>query len=347
MLKLGWLQAWVAAVFPDVVGSTAAALFARHFSGCFPLTYGIPLLMARVRKDDIPLWRPGFIPSGHAGDSPLSEGSDTILLRTAEGAGEAPSGWRTIPLQLALFGCVVRFELHAADRRVPLRAIVPAARALDDAMVAAARCALKSVGADVRCGKGCAACCKYLIPLSVPEVHQLWRDVQDLPEPDRSRVKDRFARSAQRVLNSRMPELPPAAAGMDDRARRKELRIAGKWYTDLNIPCPLLVDNACIMYDRRPMACRQHMVTTNPRACSNVRRGGGATVRLPFSMTQVLSLLTALLQRTGPEMAILALAPTWCERNAARAEALYPAAELAGALADILGALAGASAEAA
>ena len=48
----------------------------------------------------------------------------------------------------------------------------------------------------------------------------------------------------------------------------EELGVA---YVKLGIDCPLLEEEQCVLYEHRPMACRQHAVSSEPSEC---RRGG-------------------------------------------------------------------------
>lgn len=39
-------------------------------------------------------------------------------------------------------------------------------------------------------------------------------------------------------------------------------------YRAANIPCPLLVDGKCSVYDRRPVGCRSHFALSHPENCA-------------------------------------------------------------------------------
>ena len=63
-------------------------------------------------------------------------------------------------------------ELHAnvPKDEVPLRLVLPLARLLSDAIVAVADAEVAASDERISCTKGCGACCRQLVPVSMPEM---------------------------------------------------------------------------------------------------------------------------------------------------------------------------------
>ncbi|MBM3267240.1 MAG: hypothetical protein FJZ01_06295 [Candidatus Sericytochromatia bacterium] len=102
-----------------------------------------------------------------------------------------------------------------------------------------------------RCGPGCDACCHYPVQASLAECFVIYRQ---LPPGAMDRVhayRDAFlARYAER------------GEPRDD----EEAALLG-W----GLPCPLLVDGRCSVYDCRPIACRACHSFSDPALCAQVR----------------------------------------------------------------------------
>ena len=146
----------------------------------------------------------------------------------------------------------------------PPEVALPVLRAAADALMAEG---VRQAGTATKCRAGCAACCRQLVPLSGSEARDLRRRVAELPEPARSRVLARFEASSAEMAEAGLAELmmdtgsiPPE--GLED---------LGQEYLRAGIDCPLLEEERCVLYEHRPMACRQHAVSSEPSEC---RRGG-------------------------------------------------------------------------
>ncbi|QQS12463.1 MAG: YkgJ family cysteine cluster protein [Rhodospirillales bacterium] len=143
------------------------------------------------------------------------------------------------------------------DGDIPARAILPALRRIVDANTVSAAAAVEARGEAVSCRAGCAACCRQAVPLSDIEAREVAAIVEALPEPRRAIVRSRFAATAERLAAWR-----PLDALMDwDAAAHRDA------YFGLALPCPFLDDERCSIYEQRPLACREFMVTSPPQMC--------------------------------------------------------------------------------
>jgi hypothetical protein len=77
-----------------------------------------------------------------------------------------------------------------------------------------------------------------------------------------------------------------------------------QWYKGLNMNCPLLKDSSFMMYESRPLACREHLVTG--LACSSCQDSEMRMVEMPISVTNALAEVAASFDGIEPEAVMLA-----------------------------------------
>ena len=109
-----------------------------------------------------------------------------------------------------------------------------------------------------RCAAGCARCCEQLVPVSRAEVADLAAAVAALPADTRNRVRRRAAEHHRYFDAIGLLDLA------DDPA---DVRLLAAQWADERVPCPLLESGRCVVYDRRPIACRVQAVTSDPVEC--------------------------------------------------------------------------------
>jgi Fe-S-cluster containining protein len=191
------------------------------------------------------------------------------------------------------------------------------AGALADAVVDHALSLARGRGETVSCGKGCAACCREVIPLSAAEALRLSDRLAAFPWDRRAEIEEGFRR-AQAALE---------AAGLD----AAPLLDRSAEYFALRIPCPFLSGEACAIHGERPLACREHLAVSPAASCEDYPSPFIRPVDLPFSVASALAEVLAGLGG-GAEWIPLIRLPAWL--------ASRPAAEVAGEAARVLDGLA-------
>ena len=105
------------------------------------------------------------------------------------------------------------------------------------------------------CTLGCCHCCRFHILTNIAEAHALTQYIKrELP----AETIDGLRRRTQRWHewdDSRLGRYP--SPDIDAPAD----------FSDYDPCCPLLVDGVCIAYPVRPVVCRTHFVSSDPRAC--------------------------------------------------------------------------------
>ena len=107
---------------------------------------------------------------------------------------------------------------------------------------------------QIQCRRGCTDCCHQPFDISWLEGFYLWVGLNDLDEETRQRVQVRAAAYAEwaRRTNWGNPEVIEGTP--EERATRMQVRITEM--SAAHMPCPLLEDEACLLYDYRPAVCR-------------------------------------------------------------------------------------------
>lgn len=236
-----------------------------------------------------------------------------------EGAGQV------IGLILDVLGEPVDLVINVRNEQARLADIVPLAREVSTRITDKVNEMVRLNGATIPCGKGCSACCNYLVPLAIPEVFRLRQEVFALPLVRQLLIEQACLSAARRILDERPPASfgEPASVHADGSAAEL-LNTASSWYADFKLACPFLYNDICTIYEERPMACREYSVTGSSRACAD-GAGEPQGIHVPVRMSEVLGRLASELEATNVEGLIMPLALMWAGENPRRDERTWPA----------------------
>jgi Fe-S-cluster containining protein len=209
--------------------------------------------------------------------------------------------------------------LHSDDWQLQCRLTVPAgparlsdllplARALADAIVRETSQYLEQAGEPVSCQAGCGACCRHLVALSEVEARRLNHVIDALPEPRRSAVRARFADAQGRLADAGLLPALQHAEQLSDAAYRS---LATAYFAQ-HLACPFLEDESCTIYQERPIACREYLVTSPAAACAQPTADAIRRVQIPLPVFNAVARWQVtpaehVLERWVP----LILAPDW------------------------------------
>ena len=164
------------------------------------------------------------------------------------------------------------------------QALLPILQDLTNAVVVNAEAGLAAEGKKVSCQKGCGACCRQVVPISVPEAYHVRDLVDALPEPRRSAVRERFAEGVAKLRAGGLLD-PIAQQEVTGRARLAELGLA---YFYAGVACPFLENESCSIHADRPLACREYLVSSPAANCSHPSPETIERVKLPGSVSESL-----------------------------------------------------------
>ncbi len=211
---------------------------------------------------------------------------------------------------------------------VPITAIVPTLRKLGEQALAQEARRVTERGLAISCRKGCAACCRMLVPVSAPEAFALYDMVQALPGSRRdalmARVAQARARLEQADLWSRLTELAEADRPLTD----EDYEPINREYYALRLPCPFLEDELCMIYEDRPAACRELLVTTPAELCDDLANNPVKPIPVSVRVSTVLGFLWAELAGGAARLIPLPLALEWAARHRDENRRTWRGAEL-------------------
>jgi Fe-S-cluster containining protein len=144
----------------------------------------------------------------------------------------------------------------------------------------------KKEGREVSCKRGCAACCRQLIPISAPEAFRLADQVLALDDRTRDQYLGRIDAAESAVEAAGLMQELEAIAGGGTIGDVKALaaRYFEKW-----IDCPFLHEESCLVHAERPLVCRDYLVTTPAELCSSPARNKVRTIPTPPVLSVPLS----------------------------------------------------------
>ncbi len=211
----------------------------------------------------------------------------------------------------------LQYQGKGSRRELGLSGLVPHAWRLAEIEMRDALAGDERRGLEASCSEGCAACCHYLVRLSIPEALYLGELVMALGEKRRTNVMARFASAKDSIREAGLLErleadliVPPGDTGAELRIHelsRDYLAMA----SGSGLGCPFLVEDLCSIHAWRPATCRQYCVTSAAPLCldpfgSNVRR-----VPVSRNLAEAMANLAGELLDRPPEFIALPLALDW------------------------------------
>ena len=240
-----------------------------------------------------------------------------------------------IDFELQLYGQRVCFQMDVPDAAFSLSDIVPMASAISDRITGAVIDKFQSDGAQISCEKGCSACCSYLVPLSIPEVFWLEEIILGKGKSTSRQLMRTCLLAARSILKQKPPGMYSCEAGNQAEQRTVDISAVADWYSNLKIECPFLLNGICVVYEQRPLVCREHLVTVLPQLCRK-KNGLARAMDMPVRVSTALSQLTGELEGKSTEAVLLSLIPVWCGENHHRNDRKWSAVDMINRFVQIL-----------
>ena len=241
---------------------------------------------------------------------------------------------RIIGLDIDAYDQQFHFDISVANQQARLTDIVPLAHAISQKITTAAIDNSKALGDNIPCQRGCAACCNYLIPLSIPEAFWLREKILAAPQCQRQVIMRSTLLAARRLLKHKPPKWL-AQETCKESETPVDPNLLSNWYANLEKPCPFIYKGECIIYHQRPLACREYFVTGSARACKG-QRGEAKVLDIAVHILEVLTELAAEIENCDHESIMLPLALVWCEDNLDRAQRQFSAITMVERFVEIL-----------
>jgi len=211
---------------------------------------------------------------------------------------------------------------------VPVTDIVPLLRRLGEQAQSLEQQRITAAGHVISCARGCAACCRMLVPVSAPEAFALHDMVATLPEARRQSIRRTLADTTARLEQAGLLTQLQQIAETDRPITDDMMEPINRAYYALKLPCPYLENEACSIYEDRPAACRELLVTSPADWCQDMLNKPVRAIPVPLRVSTILGLLWSDLTGSPPRLIPLPLALDWAERHATENRAGWKARNL-------------------
>lgn len=223
-------------------------------------------------------------------------------------------------IELELFGSARTVHVRVPQGGSTLLDLLPAARALADAVSHAGVEDAGKSDRKVSCCAGCAACCRQVVGISAVEAMGLAETVKAMPAERRAVIEERFAQAVAKLqeaglLDREAPKGQRRIVGMEPGKPPESGRAAAKKYFEQQIACPFLENESCSIYAERPLMCREYNVTSPRELCADFRDPGIRKVSLPLYSAGPLVRVAARVTGLAVTALPLTLALEWAEAN--------------------------------
>lgn len=213
--------------------------------------------------------------------------NDEIIILLDEFADtQTFDSYKIIETRIDVCDRTVYFSAAVSDEHITVDQMVPFARGVADRLIA---CSVDHLARDnkcVSCQKGCSACCNYLVPLSVPEAIHMSKELAATEHDFTNEIVKSCVGASEKIINAHNSYIENSDGAIES---------LSDWYRQMNLQCPFLHDSICRIYDYRPIACREHMVTSASKDCGGVGGAGdkSKTLDLTVSVLEILGRLDA------------------------------------------------------
>lgn len=229
--------------------------------------------------------------------------SSSIKLETFRLALQTPAG-------------ELQAEISVPTQFIPVSDIVPLMRSLGEQALALEEDKSRLAGLSISCQKGCAACCRPLVPVSPPEAFALKKMINQLPGSHREKILSRLATIKGKLeetgLFGKLVQLSETRTQLTD----EDMEPINQAYYAQQLPCIFLEDEVCSIYEFRPAACRELLVTSPRELCQDLAQNPITPLPVPFRIVTVLSLMWAELTKGPARLIPLPVALDWADRHA-------------------------------
>ena len=220
---------------------------------------------------------------------------------------------------------------------VPVTDIIPLLHRLGQQAQALEQQRATATGQNISCARGCAACCRMLIPVSVPEAFALRDKLAALPTERRQTFLDAISSTQTRLQQAGLLPRLRQLADTDRPMTDEDIEPINRAYYALKLPCPFLENEACSIYEDRPAACRELLVTSPADWCQDMINKPVRAISVPLRISTILGLVWSDVTRSAPRLIPLPLALDWANRHADENRAHWKARDLLDKALDTIG----------
>jgi len=221
--------------------------------------------------------------------------------------------WVTGNIRISLGGMPLDLQMTVPAKPVKPQRMLPVFGQITNSFVGLSEQAVENAGGKISCRKGCAACCRQAIPLAEIEAYRIAEMVEELPEPRRTEIKNRFDAAWRHFSEIAWFERLDNCITLSPPEREK---VVLEYFYE-NIACPFLENECCSIHEARPLACREYLVTSPAENCSQLSAEKVRMVEHPVKTSDTVRKITNSRNlNQSVNFVPLVLALEWANRNA-------------------------------
>jgi Fe-S-cluster containining protein len=223
-----------------------------------------------------------------------------------------PSNRTTIKVELGISGRKVRLAIPVESGPTSPAEMLPVFQSLSNSFIGIAVQNAEAEGRRISCTKGCAACCRQLVPISTIEARALRDLVAAMPPERRAGIVARFAGARRQLEETGLLE---RLERRDENTREERIALGMDYYHQ-KIACPFLEDELCLIHPDRPITCREYLVTSPAVNCTAPTPETVSVVDVAAKVSNAVAALDAGTSRSAPDGWVpLVLALDWAAEN--------------------------------
>jgi Fe-S-cluster containining protein len=218
--------------------------------------------------------------------------------------------WVTGQITLSVHGAPLEMQMTVPAKPVKPQRMLPIFGQIANSFTDLGVKAIEDANQKISCKKGCGACCRQPVPLAEIEAYQIAELVENLPEPRRSEIKNRFEKACQHFQNVGWFERLDNCADLTSTERKK---IISDYFFE-GVACPFLENESCSIHQDRPLACREYLVTSAAEHCATFSAETIKTIGLPIKPSESLRKVGQTRELHPINFIPLILALEWAEK---------------------------------
>src|SRR5205809_4964536 len=167
-----------------------------------------------------------------------------------------------------------------------------------------------------------------LVPVSAPEAFALRDMIAKMPAERRQATVMNVAAARSRLeragLLARLTEIAETSRQLSD----EEMEPLNRDYYALRIPCPFLENEMCSIYEARPAACRELLVTSPAELCQDLVQNPVTPLPVSMRIGSILGQVLGRLTNSPPRLIPLPMALDWAGRHEEESRRTWPGSSL-------------------
>jgi Fe-S-cluster containining protein len=196
--------------------------------------------------------------------------------------------------------------------KTTLTELLPVLQDFDSSLINRVVGEAAEAGHPISCRKGCGACCRQMVPLSIFEAEFLGQWFSTLPVERQTELETRFRKGFIRLKEAGvLDKLMDHNWGTDE----KSFVQMAVDYFHAGVPCPFLEDESCSIHPIRPLVCREYLVTSPAELCQDPSIHQISAILLPLMPSKALYTIGRELTRDSRGWMPLIFLLAWAKRG--------------------------------